>query len=118
LRETGTRAKTQTAAPEARAFEEFRMRLVTTPLGFTYRITYVPKGARNPRPALLRGTDTAVVRHVEPAEAAPAFRISRPKIDVKPFAFPRKARSATTYWVRKAFNSEVLLFENVLWWPS
>jgi hypothetical protein len=93
------------------------MRLVTTPLGFTYRISYVPKGARNPRPALLRGADTAVVRHVEPAEVAPAFRIKRPKMDVWPLVFPRKPRGARTGLVKNAFTCEVLLFEKMLWWP-
>ena len=95
------------------------MRLVTTPICFTYRILHVPKGAQKQRPALVRGTDTAVIRHVEPDEAVVAFRVKRPRLDAWPFMFPRKARRAVSAanWIRKAFNFEVLLFENVLWWP-
>jgi hypothetical protein len=117
LQKIATRAKTKLSAPKARDFEEFCMRLETTRLGFTYRITYVPKGARNPRAGLLRGADFAGVRHIEPAEAAPAFRIKWPKMDIWPLAFPRRPRAGTTGWIRKALTCEVLLFENVLWWP-
>ena len=93
------------------------MRLEPTPLGFTYRITYVPKGARNPCLGFLRGADFAVVRHIEPAEAAPAFRVKRSKMDIWPFVFPRKPRAGRTGFVRNAFAFEVLFYEGVLWWP-
>ncbi|SDO48599.1 hypothetical protein [Afipia sp. GAS231] len=93
------------------------MRLEPTPLGFTYKIIYVPKGAQNPRTALLGGTDTAVVRHIEPAEAAPAFRIQRPKLDIWPLTFPRKPRDDHRGLTKNAFTLELLFYENVIWWP-
>lgn len=93
------------------------MRLVPVPLGFTYRMTYVPKGARNPCRGLLGGADSVGVRHIEPAEASQAFRIKRPKVDVWPLVFPRKPRTNTWEWVRNAFTFELLFYEGELWWP-
>ncbi len=93
------------------------MRLEPTPLGYTYQIIYVPKGARNPRTILRGGTDTAVVRHIEPAEAAPAFRIERPELDIGPFTFYRTPRGNHRGLIKNAFTLELLFYENVIWWP-
>jgi hypothetical protein len=80
------------------------MRLVPKPLGFTYRMTYVPKGARNPRPGLFRGAGSAAVRHIEPDEARQAFRVKWPKTD-------------TWQCTRNACSLDLLHYAGELWWP-
>jgi hypothetical protein len=93
------------------------MRLVPTPLGFNYRMEYVPKGARNPRLELFRGADTAVVRHIDAGEADPAFRISRPELDIWPLVQPRTPRSNPWGFIRNAVTFEILYYEGCIWWP-
>lgn len=93
------------------------MRLVPVPLGFTYRMDYVPKGARNPRPGLFRGADVVGVRHIDAEEAEPAFRIRRPKLDIWPMVWPRTPRSNQWQMIRSANKFEILLNDGSLWWP-
>jgi hypothetical protein len=82
------------------------MRLVPKPMGFTYRMTYVPKGAQNPRPSLFRGADSAAVQHIDPDEARQAFRITWPEIDVWPLVNPRKPRTTTWQCIGAAQREE------------
>lgn len=94
------------------------MRLVPVPLGFTYRLDYIPKGAQKPRAGLFRGADTAVVRHIDPDEAKLAFRVSQPELDILPLARPRTKRRTPWEFKREAMKFEILFYDGCIWWPN
>lgn len=92
------------------------MRLVPTPLGYTYRLDYIPKGARNARAGLFRATDVAVVRHIEAREAELAFRVFRPELDVLPLSRPRTKPGTGWDHTRPASTDEIIRYDGSLWW--
>jgi hypothetical protein len=118
LHKKKTRASVFPPLPNGEEITESAMRLVPVPLGFTYRIDFVPKGGRNPRPGLFRDSDTAVVRHIDADEAKPAFRVTRPELDILPLAHPRTKRSNAWDYMRKAMTFEILFYDGSIWWPN
>jgi hypothetical protein len=93
------------------------MHIVPAPLGFSYRMDYVPKGSRNVRSGVFRDKDVVGVRYIDVDEAQPAFRVRIPQLDIWPLVKPRTPRSNQWQLIRDARKFDILLNEGSLWWP-